>query len=127
MNEDDELEYLKVPLGFPHPVSTGMLPGTQPKFLVVSYQGKFYLPGCTPPELYERWRICEEIAQQLTIKSRDSKEGKRSHMSESAILEQYLPWLTQTNLTTEAEARWVILRVAEILEWPIPPLATANS
>lgn len=127
MNEDDELEYLKVPSDFPRPVSTGTLPGNQPKFLVTSYQGKFYLPGCTPPEIYERWQTCEEIAQQLAVKSREFKADKCSHMSDSAILEQYLPRLIRTNMTTEVEARWVIQRVATILEWPIPPIPTKKS
>lgn len=127
MNEDNELEYLKVPSDFPCPVSTGALPGNQPKFLVTSYQGKFYLPGCTPHEIYVRWEICEEIVQQLAIKSRESKEGKRSHMSESAILEQYFLRLIRTNLMTEAEARWVIQRVAKVVEWPNPWLSTKKS
>lgn len=127
MNEDHELEYLKVPSDFPRPISTGALPGNQPKILVTSYQGKFYPPGCTPQEIYERWQICEEIVQQLAIKSRESKAGKRSHMSESAILEQYFLRLIQANLTSEAEARWVIQRVARVVEWPIPSLSTKKS
>lgn len=127
MNEDNELKYLKVPSDFPRPVSTGTVPGNQPKFVVTNYQGKFYLPGCTPPELYERWQICEEIAQQLAVKSRESKDRKRSHMSESAILEQYFLRLIRTNLTTEAEAEWVIQRVARIVEWPIPSSYTKKS
>lgn len=127
MNEDDELGYLKLPSEFPRPVSTGVLPGTQPKFSAVIYQGKFYLPGCTPPEIYERWQICEDIAQQLIIKSHDSKAGALSHMSEPAILDQYLSRLIRANLTTEGEARWVIQRVAGILGWPMPALASTKS
>lgn len=127
MNEDHELEYLKVPSDFPRPDSAGALPGNQPKFLVTSYQGKFYLPGCTPQELYERWQICEEIVHQLAIKSRESKQGKRSHMSEPAILEQYFLRLIHANLTTEAEAKWVIQRVARVVDWPIPLLSAKKS
>jgi hypothetical protein len=120
MDENDEIEYAKVPADFPCPISTGAVPGTQPKFLVTSYQGKFYLPGCTPPEIYERWRTCEEIVQGLSVKSRESKAGKRSHMSEVEILEQYLSRLIATGLTSEAEASWVIQRVAAVLAWPAP-------
>jgi hypothetical protein len=127
MNEYNELEYLKVPTEFPRPTSEGALPGTQPKFSAVIYQGKFYLPGCTPPEIYERWQICEDIALQLAIKSRESRAGKLSHMSELAILDQYLSRLIRTNLTTEDEARWVIQRAAGILRWPIPLLASRKS
>lgn len=120
MDEIDEVEYANVPSDFPHPVSLGAVPGAQPKLLVTSYKGKFYPSGCTPPELYERWRIYEKIAQELSIKSRESKLGKRSHMNEVAILEQYFPRLLQTHLTSELEARWIIRRAAQILEWPIP-------
>lgn len=120
MTENIESDYAKVPFDFPRPICPGAVPGGQPKFLVTSYQGKFYSPGCTPPELYERWQICEEIVQELTIKSRESKVGKHLHMSEVAILEQYLTRLIQTDWTSEAEARWIIRRVALTLEWPVP-------
>jgi hypothetical protein len=127
MDINDDVEYAKVPSDFPPPVALGAVPGGQPKLLVTSYQGKFYLPGCTPPELYNRWLTCEEIAQELSIKSREAKAGKCSHMSEMAILEQYLQRLVGTNWTSEAEARWVIRRVAQILEWPAPPTASVDA
>jgi len=126
MDVNDDLEYAKVPADFPHPVALGAVPGVQPKLLVTSYQGKFYTPGCSPPELYDRWLTCEEIAQELSIKARKSKAGKRSHMSEVAILEQYLPRLIDTRWTSEAEARWVILRAAQLLAWPTPSTACAD-
>jgi hypothetical protein len=44
-------------------------------------------------------------------------------MSEVAILEQYLPRLIRTGWTSEAEARWVIRRVAQLLEWRFPAAA----
>lgn len=110
----------KVPIDFPRPRHMGMVPGAQPKFLAVSYNGRFYSPGCTPPELYERWTVCEDLAQQLSAKSLESRGGKRSHMSEIEILDQYLPRLIATMWTSEAEARWTIRRTAEILGWPAP-------
>jgi hypothetical protein len=127
MTENDEVEYGKVPSDFPRPVHLGAIPGGQPKLLVTIYQDKFYAPGCTPPEIYERWQICELIAQELSIKSNESKVGKRSHMSESEILEQYFPRLIKTRWTSEAEARWVIRRVAHILNWPDPPSIAMKS
>jgi len=124
MDANDDVEFAKVPSDFPHPVALGAVPGTQPKLLVTSYQGKFFSPGCSPPELYDRWRTCEEIAQELLIKSRESKAGKRSHLSEVAILDQYLLRLVGTHWTSEAEARWVIRRVAQLLDWPVPSSAS---
>jgi hypothetical protein len=115
-----EAEFDKVPLDFPRPTHLGAVAGAQPKFLAVRYGGRFYSPGCTPPELYERWTVCEDLAQQLAAKSLESQRGKRSHMSEVEILDQYLPRLIATKWTSEDEARWTIRRAAEILSWPVP-------
>jgi hypothetical protein len=114
-------EFEKVPLDFPRPLHLGAVPGAQPKFLAVQYDGRFYSPGCTPPELYERWTVCEDLAQQLAEKSLESRLGKRSHMSEVEILDQYLLRLIATKWTSEAEASWTIRRTAAILSWPAPP------
>lgn len=118
--ESAEIELNMVPDDFPRSVHRGALPGAQPKILATKYRGRFYPTGGTPPELYERWQICEDLAQQLMVKSRDSKLGKRSHMSEEDILSQYLTRLIQTRWTSEDEASWVIRRAALLLGWPVP-------
>jgi hypothetical protein len=113
-------DYSRVPPDFPHPEVPGAVSGFQPKLLLTSYDGKFYATGCTPPELYARWDRCEDLACQLASKSMESKEGKRSHMSELEILDQYLPRLIATAWTSEPEARFIIRRAAQILDWPVP-------
>lgn len=119
---DEELAlFSKVPRDFPKPEYHGAVPGAQPKLLMTKWNGHFYVPGQTPPELYERWDICEDLARQLSGSSVESKNGKRSHMTEVEILAQYLPRLIQTRWTSESEARWVIRRAAEMLGWPCPP------
>lgn len=110
-----------LPLDFPRPSNLGAVSGAQPKFSMNQYQGRFYSPGCSPPELLERWNICEDLAQQLAVTSLESKVGKRSHMSETEILDQYLPRLNATGWVSESEARWVMRRTAELLGWQIPP------
>jgi hypothetical protein len=67
--------------------------------------------------------MCEDLAEQLVAKSLESKAGKRSHMTETEILAQYLPRLIETKWTSEAEAKWVIRRTGELLEWPLPACA----
>ncbi|MDB5823916.1 MAG: hypothetical protein JWR21_2620 [Herminiimonas sp.] len=86
----------------------------------VEYEGKLYQPDCTPPEISRTWDVCEDLANKLRGKALESKRGKRADMSESHILEQYLPRLTATGWTFEAEARWIIRRLAEMLSWPVP-------
>ncbi|MBB6132647.1 hypothetical protein HD842_000758 [Massilia aurea] len=110
-------EYEKIPTDFPKTASIGAVPGNQPKFLASLYQGHFYEMGKTPPEVYSRWVICNDLVDQLVSKAFDSKEGKRSHMSEHEILEQYRTRLLATNWTSTAEAEWVITDVAKRLNW----------
>lgn len=119
----DDTEFSSIPSDFPRPARLGAVPGSQPKFLVINYKDRFYQPGATPPEVYERWELCENLAVQLANKSVESKAGKRMHMSEVEILAQYLPRLIAQQWTSEAEARWIIRRVAQMLAWPAPSTA----
>lgn len=115
-----------VPNDFPRPVHIGAVTGAQPKLLATEHNGRFYSAGCSPPELHERWAVCEDLAQQLARKSVESKAGKRSQLSEVEILAQYLPRLIATRWTSETEARWVIRRTAQILRWPVPKSAQVD-
>jgi hypothetical protein len=110
-------EYEKIPTDFPKTVSIGALPGAQPKFLANLFQGHFYEMGTSPPEVYSRWIICSDLAEQLVSMAFDSKERKRSHMSEFEILEQYRTRLLLTNWTSSAEAEWIMIYVAKKLNW----------
>lgn len=114
-----------LPVDFPRPANLSAVSGAAVKFSMNQYRGRFYSPGCSPPELMERWDVCEDLAQQLHVKSLESKSGKRAHMSEIEILEQYLPRLIATGWTSEPEAKWVIRRTAELLAWPVPLSAAA--
>jgi len=108
-----------VPLDFPRPDHLGALPGAQPKLLAVLYEGKFYTPGTTPPELRARWEFCADFADHLAVKASVSKAGKRLHMCEQDILQHYLDRLTRVDKITAAEAKWIIFQVASILKWPV--------
>jgi hypothetical protein len=123
MMENDDLS---VPADFPRPVHVGAIGGFQRKILLTKFGDKFYEPGCTPPELHARWDICEDLAQQFVVKARESKVGKRAHMSEVEILEQYCVRSLKMNWGSAAEMRWVSRRVAALLGWPVPPSALAD-
>jgi hypothetical protein len=122
-DSDDSL-FATLPLDFPRPTHVGAIGGAQVKLLTTEYRGRFYTPGCTPPELLERWHACQIMAKHLAEKALESKSGKRAHMTQVQILDQYIPRLVAANLTSEAEARWVMRRAAELLDWPIPDSAT---
>ena len=112
-----------IPDDFPRTPVPGAVSGAVPKALLVEYKGRYYALGCTPPEVFERWDGCEDLARQFADKAQASKRGKRKDMSEEAILDQYMPRLEATGWVSEAEARWVIRRAAELLGWPVPVTA----
>lgn len=125
---DNAERYSLVPENFPRPRVIGAVPGAQPKFFSVQYQGRYNLPACTPQDLFVRWDICEDLAQRFASQSIKSKAGKRTHMTESAILIQYLVRLLKTGWCSEEECVWVMRQAAQIIEWPFPSLEiqTAN-
>lgn len=98
----------------------GAVPGAQPKLAAVEYEGRYYSPGCTPPELYERFQHCMQYVPQFVASCIETKAGKRAHMSEAEILDQYLVRLIEAKWVSDAETRWVIRETAKLLGWPIP-------
>lgn len=122
----DEARYAQVPADFPRPIHLGALPGSQVKLLMVKYAGRYYSPGCTPPEIWERWDYCEDLAHQFCRKSLDNKLGKRAHMTEVEILDQYLERLLKTGWGSDAEMRWLIRRAAALARWPVPESAVED-
>jgi hypothetical protein len=112
-----------VPDDFPRPKLHSSVAGYQAKLPLVASGGRFYLPGSTPRELHSRWDICEDMAQQFVVKSRECKSGKRAHMSEEEILDQYCVRVLKTGWGSDDEMKWVIRRAAAILGWPIPASA----
>lgn len=125
--DGSKVDFGKVPDDFPRPQHAGAVSGAQPKFLAVKYEGKYYSPGCTPPELYARWEICEDLAVQFVEKCRRNKTGKYSHLSAAEILDQYCLRLLKTGWGSDDEMRWVIRRTAELLRWPVPAAAMASA
>ncbi len=113
----------QVPDDFPHPKHLGAVPGAQPKLLAVVYEGRYYSPGCTPPELHERWQHSLQYVPQFVTSCIETKAGKRKNMSEADILDQYLVRLIETGWVSADEARWVIRETAKLLCWPAPEAA----
>lgn len=90
---------------------------------MVKYNGRFYSPGCTPPEMFERWDYCESLAQQFCQKGRNNEAGKYGHLTQPEILDQYLMRLLETGWGSDEEMKWVICRTAELAAWPAPKSA----
>lgn len=116
----NEQQYAEVPADFPRPGPSSSLAGKMAKLALVEFEGKYYVPGDSPPERYARWQYCEDLARQFQSKCLETKAGKRAAMPEAEILQQYLDRLLKTNWGPEAEMRWVIHRTADLLGWPQP-------
>lgn len=109
-----------VPADFPRPRHLGAVPGAQEKILVTQYKGRFYSPGCTPPELHANWQHCVSLVEQFVPACIETKAGKRKDMPEIEILDQYLRRLIEMQWCSEDECHWVICETARLLGWPAP-------
>jgi hypothetical protein len=112
-------DYSLIPPDFPRVIHHGSVPGTQMKLLLVQFEGNYYTPGDTPPERFKRWENCEDIAQQFCPISLNSKAGKRSHMTEEAIIDQYLERIIPMGWMSLEEAYWTMRRTTQLLGWPV--------
>ena len=127
LDDSEPLSDFRIPDDFPIPQHLGAVGGVQTKFLAVKYQGRFYSPGCTPPELFDRWEHCMHLVPQFVSSSIATKAGKRKDMPEVDILDQYLTRLIDTKWVSDAEARWVIGKTAQQLGWPTPDAVGAGT
>ncbi len=116
----DGPNFEQVPTDFPRPCILSSLAGAHSKLALVHYNGKFYSPGCTPPEIWQRWDICEDLAKQFVARCRETETGKYAHLSRAEILGQYFERSLKMRWGSDDEMRWVSRRTAQLLGWPTP-------
>lgn len=67
----------------------------------------------------ERYELCEDLAQMLTEQARLTQF--QLGITEQDVLEKMLQALLQEGSpVTPREAHWVVRRLAELLDWPLP-------
>ena len=94
-----------------------------------SFMALYVPPGKIKPtlgqrEMAARHELCEDMAQLLTEQA--ANQQFQLGITEDLALERCLQGLLATpDLLSEAEARWVICRLAELLNWPLPEWAQA--
>jgi len=78
-------------------------------------------PGMGQREMAERYELCEDLAHLLTEKAANLQFTLG--ITEELVLAQCeLGLLTEPSVVTPVEARWVVCRLGELLNWPIEQL-----
>jgi hypothetical protein len=95
-------------------------------FLPASFTGLFVPPGKIKPslglrEMAQRYELCEDLANLLTEKAANMQFTLG--INEELVLTQCeLGLLAEPVVVSPVEARWVVCRVAELLNWPMDQL-----
>lgn len=96
-------------------------------FIPPSFYALYVPPGRLKPslgarEMAARYELCEDMAQLLTEQA--AHQQFQLGITEDLALERCLQGLlATTDVVSEAEARWVVCRLAELLQWPLPSWA----
>ncbi len=89
-----------------------------------SFSALYVPPGKLKPtlgarEMAARYELCEDMAQLLTEQA--ANQQFQLGITEDLALERCLQGLLATpEVVSEAEAHWVVCRLAELLNWPMP-------
>ena len=90
----------------------------------VSFAELFITPGQRKPSidraaLAEKFELCEDMAQMLTEHA--SQVLVKLGITEGDVLARMLQGLVaEEGRLSEGEALWVVSRLAELLQWPLP-------
>jgi hypothetical protein len=114
----DLKNYPGIPMDFPFAGIGYALSGFQSKLNVVKFEGRFYEPGTTPPELLEAYEACEDMAQQMAPYC--IKKLSQLGMSHDDTLIAVWKGLLHKDWFSAQQTLWVIRRASQILEWGTP-------
>lgn len=88
-------------------------------FMALYVKPHQYKPSLPRLELTQRYELCEDLANMLT--DTVSTQQFQLGITEDDALEKCWRGLClQTELVNEFESFWVVCRLAELLNWPIP-------
>jgi hypothetical protein len=120
MGKADDLQRLEdrvtsVPGDFPWNPTPASLAGAQPK-LVGRMIGGTFVVGLTAQERFDRWRMCEDLAQQLVPKLLKDAAKFPEH-SHDVTLRRMRCAIERKRWTEGAETDWLIERLRVLLSW----------
>lgn len=74
-----------------------------------------YRPNASREHIEQRYDLCEDMAQMLIEPSRERLQ--ELGIAEADVLERVYAGLRAGTIVDEREARWVLRRLAELLDW----------
>ncbi len=93
-----------------------------PSFIALYVQPGRIKPSAPRHEIAARYELCEDLAQMLTEQAMDKRW--QLSITEDDVLQRMLGGLQGAgSVVNEAEAVWVVTRLAELLDWPALPAA----
>jgi hypothetical protein len=98
-------------------------------YLPESFTVLYVPPGKVKPsismrDMAQRYELCEDLANLLTEKAANMQFTLG--ITEELVLQQCeLGLLTEPSVVSPVEARWVVCRLAELLNWPMDQLLKA--
>jgi hypothetical protein len=104
-----------VPDDFPRDLTPASLSRAQPKLAARLIDGKF-LVGQTDEERFERWDVCEDLAQQLVAKAQKDSERYPQH-SREVTLQRIRRAIEGKGWVSVVEADWLVQRLRALLHW----------
>jgi hypothetical protein len=105
----------QVPADFPKDITPALLAGSTVKLSGRMIDGKFVV-GLTAEERFERWDLCEDLAQQLiAIAHKDA--AKFPQHTRDVTLRRVRRGLEGKRWVTVVEADWLMTRLRILLGW----------
>lgn len=97
----------------------------------ISFMAIYVPPGKVKPtlgmrELAARYEMCEDLANLLTEKA-DNMQFTLGITEELVLAQCEAGLLAEPAVVTPLEARWVVCRLAELLQWPMDQLLQATA
>lgn len=107
----------KAPEDFPRQHAPGSASGAQPKLLVVKVDARF-ISAVDEEEIYRRWLVCEDLVQQLVVKTvKRMREGRVANLDD--YVNKLQQWLEAQEWegwkATWLEARWMRDRIKALV------------
>ena len=109
------METYATPEGFPRNTMPAVVSGAQPKLCAVLRGGR-YVAGQTDSERYERWLICEDLANQLVPVARKDAALHLQH-SPDQTLKRVRSSVASKSWVSPDELAWLTLRLQGLLGW----------